>query len=159
MRDTRRRTIADSLFPPGRPTPSPAAGPGAEARRSLDPPPFGSRQRRAPVFSRLRRIISRVPKGKVITYGQVAAAGGFPRAPRLTVWALRSSHDLPWHRVVAAGGRIALSGAAGEEQRLRLRLEGVTFRGEEVRMERHNWTPRGRSGNSSGRRGNGLVGI
>jgi methylated-DNA-protein-cysteine methyltransferase related protein len=95
-------------------------------------------------LARLRWVIARVPRGKVITYGQVAAAGGFPGAARLTVWALQRAEGLPWHRVVAAGGRIALPGEDGEEQRLRLKLEGVTFRRGRVRMDRHNWTPRPR---------------
>jgi methylated-DNA-protein-cysteine methyltransferase related protein len=96
-------------------------------------------------LARLRAVIATVPRGKVVTYGQVAAAGGFPRAPRLTVWALQGGKGLPWHRVVGAGGRIALPGAEGQEQRLRLRMEGVTFRGDKVRMDRHNWVPRPRS--------------
>jgi methylated-DNA-protein-cysteine methyltransferase-like protein len=100
----------------------------------------------APVstLARLRMVIARVPRGKVITYGQVAAAGGFPGAARLTVRALWRSPGLPWHRVVAAGGRIALQGEDGAEQRLRLAVEGVTFRGGRVRMDLHNWTPRPR---------------
>ena len=90
---------------------------------------------------RLRRVVADVPRGKVITYGQVAEAAGFPRGARLTVWALQGGDGLPWHRVVAAGGRIALPGAEGREQRLGLRMEGVTFRGGRVRMDLHNWTP------------------
>jgi methylated-DNA-protein-cysteine methyltransferase related protein len=78
----------------------------------------------------------------VITYGQAAEAAGFPRGARLTVWALHHAGGLPWHRVVAARGRIALPGAEGREQRLRLELEGVTFRGGHVRMELHAWAPR-----------------
>jgi methylated-DNA-protein-cysteine methyltransferase-like protein len=97
-------------------------------------------------LARLRLVIARVPRGKVITYGQVAAAGGFPRAARLTVWALQQSRGLPWHRVVAADGRIALPGEEGREQRLLLEIEGVTFRGARVRMDLHNWTPRARPG-------------
>lgn len=93
-------------------------------------------------LSRLRRVIARVPRGRVITYGQVAAAAGFPGAARLTVRALHGAEGLPWHRVVAAGGRIALPGPEGREQRLRLAVEGVTFRGGRVRIDLHGWTPR-----------------
>jgi len=82
----------------------------------------------------------------VITYGGVARAGGFPGAARLTVWALQGSAGLPWHRVVGAGGRIALSGEEGREQRLRLEVEGVTFRGSRVRLDLHEWSPRSRRG-------------
>ena len=89
-------------------------------------------------------MIARVPRGKVITYGQVAEAAGFPGAARVTVRALQRATGLPWHRVVGAGGRIALLGEDGLEQRLRLELEGVTFRGQRVRMELHGWTPRSR---------------
>jgi len=93
-------------------------------------------------LSRLRRVIAEIPRGKVATYGQVAARAGFPGAARATVWALQHGDGLPWHRVVAAGGRIALSGEEGREQRLRLALEGVTFRGSRVRIDLHAWAPR-----------------
>lgn len=89
-----------------------------------------------------RRVIARIPRGRVATYGSVAAAAGRPGAARLTVRALQRTEGLPWHRVVAAGGRIALGGDAGREQRLRLEVEGVTFRGDRVRIERHLWRPR-----------------
>lgn len=82
-----------------------------------------------------------------MTYGQVAATAGFPRAARLTVRALYSSERLPWHRVVGAGGRISLRGADGQEQRLRLQTEGVRFIGNRVPLERFGWSP-GRGGRS-----------
>ncbi|HYA57676.1 MAG TPA: MGMT family protein [Thermoplasmata archaeon] len=104
-----------------------------------------------------RAVIAKVPRGRVITYGQVALAAGFPGAQRLTVWALQSGEGLPWHRVVAAGGRIALPGEEGREQRLRLVMEGVTFRGGRVRMDLHGWTPRpGKGGRTPGRPRNPL---
>jgi methylated-DNA-protein-cysteine methyltransferase-like protein len=93
-------------------------------------------------LAELQRVIAGIPRGKVITYGQVAAIAGFPGAARLTVRALYRGAGLPWHRVVAAGGRIALTGQEGQEQRLRLSMEGVTFRGDRVRMDRHAWNPK-----------------
>lgn len=77
-----------------------------------------------------------------MTYGQVAETAGFPSAARLTVSALRQGGNLPWHRVVAAGGRIALRGADGREQRLRLEMEEVRFRGGRVVLEEHRYRPR-----------------
>ena len=87
------------------------------------------------MFVRIRRVILKIPRGKVSTYGAVARAAGFPGAARQVVWALRSASGLPWHRVVAAGGRIALPGEHGLEQRFRLQAEGVKFSGSRVNMK------------------------
>lgn len=89
------------------------------------------------MFARIRETILKIPRGKVATYGGVARAAGFPGAARQVVWALRQSHGLPWHRVLAAGGRVALPGEAGFEQRLRLEAEGVQFAGTKVKMAEH----------------------
>ncbi len=91
------------------------------------------------MFEKVRAQIRKIPKGKVSTYGAVAAAAGFPGASRQVVWALRGtgSSGLPWHRVVGAGGKILLPGEAGMEQRLRLETEGVAFEGGRVRMKDH----------------------
>ena len=86
------------------------------------------------MFRTIRAAILKIPRGKVSTYGAIARAAGFPGAARQVVWALRQSHGLPWHRVVAAGGRIALPGEQGFEQRMRLEAEGVMFSGKRVRM-------------------------
>lgn len=96
-------------------------------------------------------MIARIPRGRVATYGALAEAAGYARAARLTVRALYRSSGLPWHRVVAAGGRIALPGEDGREQRLRLEVEGVRFRGTRVRMEEFSWRPRPRLGSESER--------
>jgi methylated-DNA-protein-cysteine methyltransferase-like protein len=89
------------------------------------------------VFPKIHAIILKIPKGKVATYGQVAAAAGFPGAARQVVWALRSVRGLPWHRVLGAGGKIRLPGESGFEQKMRLQNEGITFVGERVRMDLH----------------------
>jgi methylated-DNA-protein-cysteine methyltransferase related protein len=90
------------------------------------------------MLAQLRRVIAGIPKGKVSTYGSVAAAAGYPGAARQVAWALHhSSAGLPWHRVLGAGGRIRLPGESGMEQRLRLQQEGVAFSGSRVIMERH----------------------
>lgn len=85
-----------------------------------------------------RRVIFSIPSGKVSTYGKVASAAGYPRLHRAVARLLStdSSDQLPWHRVLGAGGKIKLRGAGAREQRARLKLEGVKFRGEKVDMER-----------------------
>jgi methylated-DNA-protein-cysteine methyltransferase-like protein len=86
-----------------------------------------------------RSVIASIPKGKVATYGQVAAAAGYPMYHRAVARLLRTDPPdrLPWQRVVGAGGEIKLPMEAGAEQRLRLRMEGVTFRGRRVNLEAH----------------------
>lgn len=86
----------------------------------------------------IRRAIRSIPRGKVASYGQVAAAAGYPLYHRLVVRVLRNGGDeLPWQRVVGAGGEIKLRQEAGLEQRMRLAVEGVGFRGRRVDMEKH----------------------
>ncbi|HEY2393474.1 MAG TPA: MGMT family protein [Candidatus Angelobacter sp.] len=87
-----------------------------------------------PVFAGIRAMIMKIPRGKVSSYGAVAAAAGYPRGARLTVRALSHAHGLPWHRVVAAGGRIATPSEHALDQRFRLEMEGVKFSGRKVRM-------------------------
>jgi len=87
-----------------------------------------------PIFSRIRATIMKIPRGHVSSYGAVARAAGIPRGARVVVRALSQSHGLPWHRVVAAGGRIAIPGEGGLDQRFRLEMEGVKFSGKKVRM-------------------------
>ncbi|MGN6591301.1 MAG: MGMT family protein [Terriglobales bacterium] len=84
-------------------------------------------------------VLHSIPRGKVATYGQVAAAAGYPRHHRAVASLLRNMapEQFPWHRVVGAGGEIKAPGSSATEQRLRLRLEGVTFAGKRVRLGRH----------------------
>jgi alkylated DNA nucleotide flippase Atl1 len=83
---------------------------------------------------RIREAILSVPRGKVSTYGAIARAAGLPRGARFVVRVLSQSHGLPWHRIVAAGGRIATPGEHALDQRFRLEMEGVKFSGRKVRM-------------------------
>jgi methylated-DNA-protein-cysteine methyltransferase-like protein len=86
----------------------------------------------------MRNVIRRIPRGKVATYAQVAAAAGYPLYHRQVVQLLRKSGDsLPWQRVVGARGEIRLKRDMAEEQRVRLQMEGVRFRGRRVVMEDH----------------------
>ena len=86
-----------------------------------------------------RRVILSIPKGKVATYGQVAAAAGYPRHSRAVARFLKGEpfDRLPWQRVLGAGGEIKLPFEAGAEQRFRLQMEGVTFRGRKVNLKLH----------------------
>lgn len=91
-----------------------------------------------------RQLIRSVPKGKVSTYGKIAAAAGYPLYHRAVASLLRREvmGGLPWQRIVGAGGEIRVRGDGAIEQRLRLKMEGVRFQGKRVDMERFEHTLR-----------------
>ena len=71
----------------------------------------------------VRGLVSSIPAGRVVTYGDIACAAGLS-SPRIVAWIMRTdSHDLPWHRVITASGRPAPHLAA--QQCELLRAEGV----------------------------------
>jgi methylated-DNA-protein-cysteine methyltransferase-like protein len=83
-----------------------------------------------PVLQAIWDVIAMIPAGQVSTYGNVARAAGLPRGARQAGYALRVAPEemnLPWYRVVGAGGRIAFpkGSAHFREQTRRLRAEGV----------------------------------
>src|ERR1022692_5299908 len=89
--------------------------------------------------ARVVREIGALPAGKVASYGAVAKAAGWPGAARQVVRILQQVSGLPWHRVVGSGGAIKLTGENAAEQKFRLRMEGVTFRGARVDMKQHEY--------------------
>ena len=108
------------------------------ARRLLRAPRSAKRD------AAIRKTIRQIPRGKVATYGQVAAAAGYPLYHRHVAQLLRTEGNaLPWQRVVGAGGQIKLKYEAGLEQRTRLEMEGVRFRGKRVDMAEHQHRFRG----------------
>jgi len=90
------------------------------------------------MFADVLAAVRKIPKGKVATYGDVAAASGHPGAARQVVWALRSGGKaVPWHRVIGAKGKIRLPGESGLEQKLRLRSEGILINGDRIDLTRY----------------------
>jgi methylated-DNA-protein-cysteine methyltransferase related protein len=93
----------------------------------------GTRDERDEIRHRIQAVVDSIPQGRVTTYGEVAALAGLPRRARWVGRVLRElpqGSRLPWHRVVAAQGRIALPPrAGGGEQIRRLRAEGVPVAG------------------------------
>ena len=92
-------------------------------------------------------VARRVPRGRVATYGQIAAMAGMPRHARHVGTALRElpdDSDVPWHRILGAGGRISRRRRSDshEIQRALLESEGVSFdeRGR-VNLEECRWEP------------------
>ncbi|MFI5178903.1 MAG: MGMT family protein [Vicinamibacterales bacterium] len=90
---------------------------------------------------RVLNLLRRVPPGRVITYGDVARLAGRPGAGRAVGNIMRAakSPHLPYHRVVAAGGRVGGYSAPQLKAAL-LAAEGLTIRGKRiVAFARHRW--------------------
>ena len=87
-------------------------------------------------------LVGQIPRGKVATYGQLAALLGYPRASRAVGYAMkRCPHDIPWQRVVnARGGSSLRANVSGMiTQRVRLEQEGIPFRRGRVDLSRYRW--------------------
>jgi methylated-DNA-protein-cysteine methyltransferase related protein len=99
-----------------------------------------------PFTREVKKVLRAVPRGRVVTYGQVAALAGREGAARGVAWILHSSAEaagLPWHRVIGAGGAISLPKGKGfEAQKKRLLAEGVVVgpRGR-IDLKRFRWEP------------------
>lgn len=100
-------------------------------------------------FSSIYAVVRRIPRGRVATYGQVAALAGLPRQPRLVGYAMHALPNgtaLPWHRVINAQGRVSpRSGDSGGSltQRMLLEVEGVRFDAAgRVSLAQQGWKPR-----------------
>jgi methylated-DNA-protein-cysteine methyltransferase related protein len=91
-------------------------------------------------------VVRRIPRGRVATYGQIAALAGLPGHARqvgYALHALRSSTALPWQRVVNASGAISLRPMnGGISQRMLLEREGVRFSGARIPLKAFGWRPR-----------------
>jgi methylated-DNA-protein-cysteine methyltransferase-like protein len=114
-----------------------------------------SKRTRAPdknYRERVYRIVRSIPRGRVMTYGQLAEILGDGYTPRTVGFVMHGSDDnTPWHRVINAQGgcstgRIALP---SDKQQLMLAAEGVEFneRGR-CDLQRYLWIPRERKASS-----------
>jgi methylated-DNA-protein-cysteine methyltransferase related protein len=108
---------------------------GSKRRPDKSVPDKSSPDQATKTRQRIEAAIRRIPKGKVSTYGAVARAAGLPGAARQVAKVLQRGFELPWQRVLGAGGEIKLRGDSAIEQRLRLEAEGVRFRGRRVDMK------------------------
>lgn len=99
-------------------------------------------------YERIWRVAARIPRGKVATYGQIAALAGLPGAARQAGYAMHQLPEgsrVPWQRVVNARGEVSPRSEPGGEllQRALLEREGVRFdaRGR-IDLARYGWRPR-----------------
>lgn len=126
----------------------PDSEPGQGQKHAVPGQPTASQlERRTALYT----APAQIPAGCVVSYGQLAAYAGLGRAARWvgrTLSQLPDGSILPWHRVIAAGGRLSLSvdSLSGAEQRIRLREEGVQIHNDRVDMPRYGWRPMEHSG-------------
>ena len=93
---------------------------------------------------RIRDCVAAIPPGHVAAYGQIAELAGLARGARQVTPALRGARaGLPWHRVVAANGRVTIpqGDAARSEQIRRLTAEGVPVVDGCIDMRAYQWQP------------------
>jgi methylated-DNA-protein-cysteine methyltransferase-like protein len=117
------------------------ARPARPAPVARVPADVDERERR---IAAIIEVVRRIPRGRVTTYGSVAARAGLPRQARLVgkvLAGLPQNSGVPWQRVVAAGGRIAFPAGspARERQISRLRGEGVDAARGRVDLGRYGW--------------------
>ena len=93
-------------------------------------------------FQAVYEIVAQIPRGRVVSYGQIARLLGSPRAARQVGWAMRQCpEELPWQRVIMSDGSIA-GGGWSELRRALLEEEGVPFLPDgRVDMARCRWLP------------------
>ncbi len=96
------------------------------------------------VFNKIYDIVSQIPKGKVATYGQVAALAGNRRLARVVGYALHANPDpehIPCHRVVNRLGQVseAFAFGGGNRQIELLEAEGVMITDGAVDLNKYRW--------------------
>jgi methylated-DNA-protein-cysteine methyltransferase-like protein len=102
-------------------------------------------KRQTHVFERVRRLVRRIPRGRVATYSQLSQILDGKLSPVGIGWALRGAPPgtCPWHRVVNARGGISTEGEAPGLQRAMLESEGVRFGSDgTVDLAVYQWRPR-----------------
>lgn len=95
-------------------------------------------------------VVRRIPRGRVASYGQVAALVGSPRGAQMVGWALRAlppNTDVPWQRVISARGEISIENLQWPKdlQARLLRQEGIEVRAVRdvyaIDLHQYQWNP------------------
>jgi methylated-DNA-protein-cysteine methyltransferase related protein len=98
-------------------------------------------------FERVFRLVRRIPRGKVATYGQLSQMIDRRLTPIGVGWAIRAAAEgsIPWQRVVNARGGISTDREHPGMQRALLEAEGVRFRKDgSIDLNRYGWRGTGR---------------
>ncbi len=98
------------------------------------------------VFSRIYAVVRKIPRGKVATYGQIAALAGNPRWARVVGYALHVNPDpdsIPCYRVVNRNGYVSKAFVFGGEnvQISLLEADGIRVSDGQVDLAKYLWNP------------------
>lgn len=105
----------------------------------------------APNYLAIYKVVKKIPRGRVATYGQIAALACMPRAARQVGYALRATPDnvkIPWHRVVNAQGRVSMrlkdwQSGGDDLQKILLEAEDIEFNDTgKLDLKRYRWEPK-----------------
>ena len=96
-------------------------------------------------WNRVYVLVKKIPRGRVMTYGQIAKALRLPGGARTAGHAMAASpsgQGVPWHRVVGAGGKLLIREPHSSLQRKLLESEGVRLAEKRIlQFRNHEWTP------------------
>jgi len=98
-----------------------------------------------PSWDPVYKLVKKIPRGRVTTYGALAKAlrlRGGARAAGYAMAACPGGKGIPWHRVIGAGGRLLIREPHASLQRRLLETEGIAVGdGKRVNMKKYGWVP------------------
>jgi methylated-DNA-protein-cysteine methyltransferase related protein len=90
------------------------------------------------------RLVKKIPRRRVTTYGELARALRLPGGARAVGYAMAAcpnGRGIPWHRVIGAGGKVRMPEPHASLQRRLLGTEGVEFDGHSINLKKFGWSP------------------
>jgi methylated-DNA-protein-cysteine methyltransferase related protein len=95
-------------------------------------------------WDQIYRLVKRIPRGRVTTYGEIARALKVRGGARVVGYAMAGSpsgQGIPWHRVVGSGGKLIIREPYAALQRRLLESEGVEISGLRINYKKYGWSP------------------
>jgi methylated-DNA-protein-cysteine methyltransferase-like protein len=105
-------------------------------------------------WDQVYQLVKRIPRGRVTTYGKIAAKLRLPGGARVVGYAMAScpsGKGIPWHRVIGANGKILIGEPHASLQRRLLESEGISTRNNAIDLDLYSWSPAKKRSQSSKR--------
>lgn len=96
-----------------------------------------------PFWDPVYKLVKKIPRGRVTTYGALAKAVRLRGGARVAGYAMATcpgGKGIPWHRVIGAGGRLLIREPHASLQRRLLETEGIIIDGKRVNMKKYAWS-------------------